>query len=843
MRTQSAPPIDNLSAARDGYGRVLAVLGPTNTGKTHLAVERMLGHRTGVIGLPLRLLAREIYDRVVAARGANIVALVTGEEKIIPDRAAYFVCTVESMPLERSFAFVAIDEIQLAADPERGHVFTDRLLHARGTQETMFLGAETIRPVLRQLLPGIEFLSRPRLSTLRFDGPRKLSRLRRRSAVVGFSAEDVYAMAEQVRRYRGGAAVVLGALSPRTRNAQVAMFEAGEVDYMVATDAVGMGLNLHLDHVAFAGVRKFDGFAPRALTASELGQIAGRAGRYLSDGTFGTTATCSELDPELVERIENHRFDAVKGVYWRNSDLEFSSPGALLRSLDEPPPIEWRKLVMRPRRATDQAAFMALVESRSVQGRNAVRLLWDVCQIPDYDKTLTESHSRLLGRVFDFLTGPEGELPTGWLAGQIARLDRTEGDIDALSARIAQVRTWTYVCHHAGWVRDAVHWQSRAREVEDRLSDALHERLTQRFVDRRSAALTRRLGNTDEMYCTVTATGQVEVEGHLIGRLEGFRFVADTSHGGEVRLLLTAAQRSLRRELNVRAGKLLADGESSLAVDDTSILWRGDAVARLGAGTAPAAPKIALIGGDLLDGTVRREIEAKLAQFLDSYLDEVLSPLRAIAAPGLTGASRGLVFQLGEAMGTITRGAVLEQIEALSPAERRELRRRGVRIGAATVYVPSLVRPRRASVNGWLWAIYNGVVPLPVAPRPGAVSVRVAPDLPEGFLRACGYVVLGERAVRVDMAERLALAVHSAAEAGPVAPSAELMATVGCGGEAFAGVMVALGFARVGNEGRFARAPARRAAARRQRAPQRVNDQSPFAVLARFPVPRGKAGA
>jgi len=455
------------------------VLGPTNTGKTHLAVERMLGHRTGIIGLPLRLLAREIYDRVVAQKGVGAVALVTGEEKIVPSRPNYFVCTVEAMPLTWRADFLAVDEIQLCADPERGHVFTDRLLRARGEHETMFLGSNTMKPIIRRLLPEAEFIERPRFSVLSYGGEKKLSRLPRRSAVVAFSAADVYALAELMRRQRGGAAVIMGALSPRTRNAQVALYQAGEVDYLIATDAIGMGLNMDVDHVAFAAQRKFDGLGHRELRPGEVGQIAGRAGRHMNDGTFGTTAAAGPMSEELVELVENHRFPAVRRLHWRNAVLDFTSPAGLQAALRQAPPRDDLSLVLE---ADDSLALAALLGDAAirdaVRSPAMVRQLWDVCRIPDFAKTMPEAHHRMLNRVFRFLSAAgatgEGKIPADWIDRHMRRLDRTDGDIDTLAGRIAHVRTWTYISHQSEWLDDARHWQERTRGVEDALSDALH---------------------------------------------------------------------------------------------------------------------------------------------------------------------------------------------------------------------------------------------------------------------------------------------------------------------------------------------------------------------------------
>src|SRR6266513_194638 len=501
--------------------RLVAVLGPTNTGKTHLAIERMLDHQSGMIGFPLRLLAREVYDRVVKLRGARAVALITGEEKILPPNPAYFVCTVESMPLDRPVEFLAVDEIQLCADPERGHVFTARLLHARGLRETMFLGSDTIRPLMRRLVPEAEYVNRPRFSTLSYTGYKKVTRLPPRSAVVAFSMADVFSLAELVRRQRGGTAVVMGALSPRARNAQVGMFQAGEVDYLVATDAIGMGLNMDLDHVAFARLGKFDGRGPRRLSAAEIGQIAGRAGRHMADGSFGTTADEGQLDPAIVAAVEEHRFEPLTHVSWRNTRLRFDTVGALLRALDERPPSPG---LVQVRDADDHRALQLLSRNTDVMALasnpGAVRLLWEVCQIPDFRKVMSDSHARFLAQCFLHVAGPHERLPAQWVGGQMAQLDRLDGDIDTLMARIAHIRTWTYITHRGDWVADSTAWQERARGIEDRLSDALHERITQRFVDRRSAFLVRQLAFDGELPAEVSEAGEARVAGAYVGRLD-----------------------------------------------------------------------------------------------------------------------------------------------------------------------------------------------------------------------------------------------------------------------------------------------------------------------------------
>lgn len=617
------------------YGRVTAVLGPTNTGKTHFAIERMLAHQSGMIGLPLRLLAREVYERVVAAKGANNVALITGEEKIVPKTPTHWVATVESMPIDIGAEFIAIDEIQLAADFERGHVFTDRLLNARGRSETIFLGSDTMRPLIQKLVPGVQFIGRPRFSDLAYTGARKLTRLPRRSAIVAFSSDAVYSIAELVRRQRGGAAVVMGALSPRTRNAQVALYQNGDVDFLVATDAIGMGLNMDIDHVAFAATEKFDGSIRRPLKANELSQIAGRAGRHMNDGTFGVTGDAEPLDGELVEAIENHRFDPVRVIQWRNANLDFGSIEALDRSLDLLPPTRG---LTRARAADDQLVLRSLGADEAikakVQGPAAVKQLWQVCQIPDFRKSATEEHARLIGGIFEHLTSNEGVLPDDWMNGHVSRLDNVEGDIDAIAQRIAHIRTWTYVANRADWLADAAEWQERTRAVEDRLSDALHEKLTQRFVDRRTSVLMKRLREDEEFAATIEDEGEVLVEGEYVGRLQGFSFVADPrAIGIHGRALRAAALKGLAGEIASRAHALTNAPEAAITLSEHGRLWwNGGIVAQLKKGHDPLHPRVELLADDLLSTQARERATERLEEWLAHHIAKTLSPLVTVQA-------------------------------------------------------------------------------------------------------------------------------------------------------------------------------------------------------------------
>jgi ATP-dependent RNA helicase SUPV3L1/SUV3 len=810
--------------------RVVAVLGPTNTGKTHLAIERMLGHASGMIGFPLRLLARENYDRIVRLKGARSVALITGEEKIVPPNPQWFVCTVESMPLDRPVDFLAIDEIQLCGDAERGHVFTNRLLNARGRYETMFMGSDTIRPLLRRLVPEAEHISRPRFSILRYTGYRKVTRLPRRSAVVAFAVADVFALAELVRRQRGGTAVVVGALSPRARNAQVGMFEAGEVDYLVATDAIGMGLNMDLDHVAFAKLVKFDGYAPRRLSPAEIAQIAGRAGRHMSDGTFGTTAELEGIDEEIVEAVENHRFDPLHRIYWRNARLDFSAPQMLLKSLEARPPAPG---LVPAREADDHQALRALARMPDIAAIASnparVRLLWEVCQIPDFRKVMSETHARLLAQIFRHLAGAEERLPESWVASQVNRLDRTEGDIDTLMGRIAHIRTWTYVAHRADWLADAAKWQERARAIEDRLSDALHDRLTQRFVDRRSASLVRRLEAPEDLLASVSASGEVRVEGHYVGELKGFRFVPDSDASGEeAKMLVSAANRVLRGEIEARARRLAGapDGDFAL-LEDGTVAWGGGPVARLAAGETALSPRVEPMPGEFLEGEALHQVRRRLQLFVRDAIASGLKPLFRARDAELAAPARGLAYQLAEALGSVPTRAVRSLLNALAPADRKALGRLGIRLGTEFVYAEPLLKPAAVALRALLWSVHQGAaLPAPVPP-PGRFSV--APAASPALYAAIGYAVLGTRALRLDRVERLAAASRRLARQGQFAPTPELAALAGVKPAELAGLLPALGYkAVVDDEGtRFIARPARRGAKK----PKPTAPQGPFAAL------------
>jgi len=813
----SSHPFHSPSDRAPGSG-VTAVLGPTNTGKTHLAIERMLAHSSGVIGLPLRLLAREVYNKIVDRAGADSVALITGEEKIKPPKPRFWVSTVEAMPRDLDVSFLAVDEIQIAADLERGHVFTDRILNRRGRDETLLLGAATMRPIIERLLPGANIVTRPRLSQLEFAGDRKITRQPRRTAIVAFSADEVYAIAELIRRQHGGAAVVLGSLSPRTRNAQVAMFQNGDVDYLVATDAVGMGLNLDVDHVAFASDRKYDGYQFRRLNPSEFAQIAGRAGRATRDGTFGTTGRCAPFEPELVNALQNHTFDSVKVLQWRNSKLDFSSLGALQVSLALTPSHDalTRAPIAEDLRVLDHAARDSDVREMA-HGAAAVERLWDACQIPDYRKIAPAAHAELVTSLFEFLM-KKGRIPDAWFAAQVEQADRTDGDIDTLSGRIAQIRTWTFVANRPDWLADPEHWQGIAREVENKLSDALHERLTERFVDRRTSVLMRRLRENTVLSTEIGKTGEVIVEGHVIGRLDGFTFAPDAAEAGsDAKALQATALKALAGEIDARAEKLSAAPDDQFVLtSDGTIRWTGDAVAKLVAADDALHPRLRIIADDRLNGAARESVQTRLDLWLKTHIEKLLGPLFDVnKAEDITGIARGIAFQLIEALGVLERSKISAEMKDLDQPSRAILRKYGVRFGAYHIYLPALLKPAARSLASLLWAEKQSNVDMSALSGAqhlagsGRTSFPVDKALPRDAYRVLGYRQCGERAVRVDILERLADLIRPALSWRETSPGEKptgafdgrgfvvtqaMTSLTGSAGEDFASILRALGY-------------------------------------------------
>ncbi|WP_304559807.1 helicase-related protein [Sphingomonas immobilis] len=789
-----------MRADRPGNDSVTAVLGPTNTGKTHLAVERLCGHSSGMIGFPLRLLAREVYDRVVRIKGASQVALITGEEKIVPKDARWFLCTAESMPLERDVAFVALDEAQLGADPERGHVFTDRLLRARGREETMILGSEALRPMVKALVRDAEIITRPRFSTLSYAGARKISRLPKRSAIVAFSAEEVYAVAEMLRRLRGGAAVVMGALSPRTRNAQVAMFQAGEVDYLVATDAIGMGLNMDVNHVAFASLHKFDGRRQRRLTVAEMAQIAGRAGRHQRDGTFGALSEDGPgaFGPEEVLAIEEHRFPPLDHLYWREGEPDLSSIDDLIASLEMRP--EARVLRAAPE-ATDLAVLKRLASEDWVRDRvrspAMVARLWAACGLPDFRKTGVDPHARFVGRVFGHLSEGGGHVPHEWFAAEIARLDNVAGDVETLAGRIAAARSWAYIANRADWLADPAHWASRAGAVEERLSDALHASLTQRFVDKRTTVLMRQIGaDKGALPVVIGEQGEVSVEDQTIGTLQGFRFaVAPDAKAADKRMLLAAAERRLGPERARRAQALVEAKDDAFTLDGTAIVWGGHEVARLAAGPMLTRPRVVPDRAlECLDrqtqDAVRGRLEAWLAARIARHLPGLLAIEAAQRDAGASAPLRAVAAALGEAGGIVPRLGIDAAVDGLDAGARKRLRGAGVIIGALDLFDARLLKPEPAR---WRRALIAARGVDTKEPPPAGATVLARGEAGAGI--GHGFRLLGRQAVRVDLVERIARAAHDGRDGfRPFVPDPALATSMGIAPDTLSRLMAALGF-------------------------------------------------
>ncbi len=812
-----------------------AILGPTNTGKTHFAIERMLAHRTGMIGLPLRLLAREVYETVSRRVGRDAVALVTGEERIMPHGARYWVATAEAMPLHMPVDFIAIDEIQTATDLERGHVFTDRILHARGKHETLLLGAATMAPIIRALLPGIEIVERPRLSQLLYAGSKKITRLPPRSAIVAFSAREVYAIAELVRRERGGAAIVMGALSPRTRNAQVELYQSGEVDFLVATDAIGMGLNLDIAHVAFSSDTKFDGRQTRPLTPAEMAQIAGRAGRHITNGTFGVTGHAALFDDEMVTRLQNHEFEPVRLLQWRNRRLDFASPKALARALEQTPPGDPAKnsggknKLARVPTVLDQRILETLIKNGTADLANTeglTRLLWECCQIPDFREISLGQHVDIITAIFTDLRA-KGTIHQDWIEEQVRFCDNVSGDIDTLSNRIKQIRTWTFVANRKNWLDNPLDWREKTREIENALSDALHERLTRRFVDKRTSVLIRHLRDKTMTNPQINDKSEVHLEGHLIGTIEGFRFTLAKSEGsGDAKGLRASANSAVAPEIRNRAIRLAAAPNDQIVLSTDGFLrWKGEIIAELVEGDSLFSPRIIVLADESLEGADLDNVQDRLQMWLRHAINTQLEQVLALREPAeIEGTARGIVFQLSEKFGILPRRLVAEEVRGLDQEVRGKMRRLGIRFGAYHLYLPMSLKPAPRELSLILFALKNGglrqpgVTDIPAIVLSGRTSFEVDPEVNPALYEVAGFKVTNNRAVRVDILERLADIIRPLISFDPSRPPApggeevkreipegaaerngfrvtvEMTSLLGCAGDDFASILKSLGY-------------------------------------------------
>ena len=808
---------------------VKAILGPTNTGKTYYAMDRMLAHSSGVIGFPLRLLARENYDKAVSQVGISQVALVTGEEKIIPPYAKYFCCTVESMPLNREFSFVCVDEIQLAADPDRGYIFTDRILHSRGLKETVLLGAETIRPLLQKILPDIIIETRPRLSTLSYIGVKKLTRLKPRSTIVAFSVPEVYKIAELIRTKKGGAAIVMGALSPRTRNSQVDLYQNGQVDYLIATDAIGMGLNMDIDHVAFASDSKFDGNIPRYLTPPEIAQIAGRAGRSTRNGTFGVIDESLKFDEETIEQVESHSFFPLKNLWWRNTDLNFSSVNKLVKSLDKAPPFNFMRKKVG---ALDAICLTHLSQidtiKAKIENEENLSLLWNICQIPDFSNTLSGMHFNLLEKTFELLLS-KGKLDNEWIKSQITRLDRYDGEIDTLLNRIANVRTWTFITNRSNWLDETEYWQDQAKTIEDKLSDELHERLTQRFVDKKIVVLNKTLKEFNNLEAIVRIDGKVFVEGEEVGTLKGFDFIPTLSDGENAAPILSAARKTLPKEISRRVKELLMSDNAAFKFDnDGNILWQSNIVASLVNGENIYSPKININSSELLSDEQIKQIQLRIIEAVEGNIKSILSEAINLKDPSfqkiekkhfnnnqneeksaeeeklpiinLSGKALGIAYEVYEGLGSAKTSSLSMSINTLSDDEKTQLAKLGLRLGIETIYLPNLLKPSAIKLRALLWSVFYQNFPDHGTPPDGRVSVVMQPEANHDFLRAIGFVPLGDLALRADIAERLSALIRLEARSGRFRITDAMLSIAGSTKIQMEKILYELNYVKVGEE-------------------------------------------
>ena len=739
--------------------KITAVLGPTNTGKTFLAIETMLSFDSGMIGFPLRLLAREVYDKVIKKISPDKVALITGEEKIIPSNAKYFLCTVESMPINKHLDFVGIDEIQMCADHERGHIFTDRLLNVRGDKLTMFMGSNTIRNIVKKLNEDTEFINRDRLSKLSFVGHKKISRINRKTAIIAFSTEEVYAIAELVRRQKGGAAIVMGSLSPKTRNAQVNLYQSGDVDFLVATDAIGMGINMDLENVFFSNLRKFDGKKLRKLSLSEIGQIAGRAGRYLNDGNFGITGNCKDISPEEVELLENHKFEEIKILFWRNSKLNFNNASALIKSLNEKPKKEWLRKIHECEDEKVLKYFLNNMESHNIKdNKDTLELLWECCQIPDFVKKTYGNHIEVVGKVFDFLNGINGKISNDYMRIQLMKLDNLDGNVDSLSNRIANVRTWSYVSNKINWVENQNYWIEKTKILEDRLSERLHEELTRTFIDKRASILARGLKQDMDFKTEIMENDKVVIDGQFIGNLKGLKFEMDLKAGAletDIKSLKKAARQTVGPELKKRIQLILDTGLIEIK-NDFKIYWRDFPIAKLEQGKDYLNPEIFIIVDDLLDNKDKQNFTNFIEKWIKEKIELVLKSLIDLKNLKESNSSiKALAYQLYENNGVLKRENVTDYLKKLGQEERKILRELGVKFGRYHIFLYKLLKPEAVSLRILLWKNFHQKFLNLAPPTFGLNFVEDKNAKNKNFMLLCGFENFENYFVRIDILERL----------------------------------------------------------------------------------------
>ena len=744
--------------------KIIAVLGPTNTGKTYLAIETMLSFDSGMIGFPLRLLAREVYDKIIKKVSIDKVALITGEEKIIPSNAKYFLCTVESMPINKCLDFVAIDEIQMCADHERGHIFTDRLLNLRGEKLTMLMGAYTIKNIITKLDEDTEFKNRERLSKLSYVGYKKISRIDRKTVIIAFSTEEVYAIAELVRRQKGGAAIVMGSLSPKTRNAQVELYQSGDVDFLVATDAIGMGINMDLDNVFFSNLKKFDGKKLRRLNLSEIGQIAGRAGRYLNDGSFGITGDCKEINSEDVDSLENHKFEEIRTLFWRNSNLNFNNASSLIKSLEEKPHKEWLKKIHECEDEKVLKYFLKDMEAHNIKdNKETLILLWDCCQIPDFVKKTYGNHIEVVSKVFSFLNGKEGKITNDYMRLQLIKLDKLEGNVDSLSNRIANVRTWSYVSNKINWVENQNYWIEKTKLLEDRLSDRLHEELTKTFIDKRASVLVRGLKQDMDFKTEIMEDDKVLIDNQFIGKLKGLKFELDLKTGAletDIKSLKKAARQTVGPELEKRIQIIINTGLLEIK-NDFKIYWNKFPIAKLITGKDYLNPEILLIVDDILENIQKQKLSEFVNKWIKEKINLVLKSLIDLKDLKESNSSiKALAYQLYENNGVIKREQVSEYLKKLGQDERKILRELGVKFGRYHIFLFRLLKPESVTLRILLWKNFHQKYFDLIPPTFGLNFLEDKRN--KNFMLLCGFENFDQYFVRIDILERLFVLIINA---------------------------------------------------------------------------------
>ncbi len=777
------------------YQRIISLLGPTNTGKTYIAIEKMLDYETGIFGLPLRLLAREVYDKCVKKVGVKKVALITGEEKIIPSTANYFICTVESMPKDKKVEFVAIDEIQMCADRERGHIFTERLLEMRGSKMTMFLGSQIMENIIRDLVKDVEFEKKERFSKLSYSGIKKISRLDRKVAIIAFSIEEVYAIAELVRRQKGGAAVIMGSLSPKTRNSQVGLYQSGDVDYLIATDAIGMGLNMDINEIYFSNLKKFDGKKTRRLNLVEMSQIAGRAGRYKNDGGFGTTGDCETLNSDEIEKIEKHHLPDTKMIYWRNPHLDFTNPEKLITSLELKPN---KKNLLRTNDSLDESVLRFFLKkgANNIIYHKNLELLWECCQIPDFEKRAYGQHINIIDKVFQFLSTRKKKIPSAFMKDQLKGLDKDHGNVDLLSHRLSNVRTWSYVSNKKNWVENSDYWIQLTKNIEDKLSDKLHDELTKSFIDKKISILSRSLKQDLVLNTEINEQNKIYIDGQLIGELKGLKFVIEITPktlDTDIKSIKKAARKGVEKELVDRVKKIISDREISLN-NISEITWKNNPIARLRKGNDYLSPEIDLIADDSLNTESKTKLVSFLNNWLSKFIDELLGDLIRLTKHKISNQYlRGLVFQLYESNGVVKREDVDRVVKLIPAEERRKLWGMGVKIGRYHIYLPKMLKPKAVEFRISLWNIFYGITNNNEIPKSG-LNFLVNSNFEKNFLLLCGFENFKEFYVRIDILEKLFLKIIENTKNKKFKVNSEMMNLLGCTKENFYKLMIYMNY-------------------------------------------------